>query len=330
MSGNTRGRFLWGYRPLHPEFRKRIRISTTSKYNFGTLQWKSVLGESNRCYFRFRTTSGAGGTILPQQLKANGAVGSANVELSGQHLGDIQSLFLHHPAGHAVKREPEDLSHHRKNGQDKGRQHKVVLVTAAGHSDLVVDVVDNNNTAVKDEFVHSPRHGGRSIDGTPSSTSSLMAQDAGPGAPVEIVTAEGLKSGLGYGGHVGGSGSPSPVPYAEHQYGQAASGYATASAGRSSASSGFAGDPYYREYFAEQPSYAAQLRQVPGGGGGGGAGAATAASFVERYVRQSTAYQNKGVIAAAGLTVDLPSPDSGIGADAITPRDQAAIQQVGL
>lgn len=33
-------------------------------------------------------------------------------------------------------------------------------------------------------------------------------------------------------------------------------------------------------------------------------------------------------VTAAGLTVDLPSPDSGIGADAITPRDQNNIQQV--
>lgn len=36
----------------------------------------------------------------------------------------------------------------------------------------------------------------------------------------------------------------------------------------------------------------------------------------------------KTVTSAAGLTVDLPSPDSGIGTDAITPRDQNNIQQV--
>lgn len=35
-------------------------------------------------------------------------------------------------------------------------------------------------------------------------------------------------------------------------------------------------------------------------------------------------------VTAAGLTVDLPSPDSGIGADAITPRDQNNIQQVRI
>lgn len=40
-------------------------------------------------------------------------------------------------------------------------------------------------------------------------------------------------------------------------------------------------------------------------------------------------YAKTGVT-AAGLTVDLPSPDSGIGTDAITPRDQNNIQQVSM
>jgi len=116
-------------------------------------------------------------------------------------------------------------------------------------------------------------------------------------------------------------------------------GYITTSTGRAP----FA-DPYaYREYFggaaaaAEQGPYGPQLggssgRQTASYGSdasdsGVVSNAAATASFVERYVRQSS-YHNKGVIAAAGLTVDLPSPDSGIGADAITPRDQNAIQQV--
>lgn len=38
---------------------------------------------------------------------------------------------------------------------------------------------------------------------------------------------------------------------------------------------------------------------------------------------------SKSGVTAAGLTVDLPSPDSGIGTEAITPRDQNNIQQVG-
>lgn len=56
-------------------------------------------------------------------------------------------------------------------------------------------------------------------------------------------------------------------------------------------------------------------------------------SLMERYVRSqaagpAAAYHTKAVIAASGLTVDLPSPDSGIGADTITPRDPTAIHQV--
>lgn len=111
------------------------------------------------------------------------------------------------------------------------------------------------------------------------------------------------------------------------------------STGRPSSSTGFTvSDPYYREYFTTvasgagtpEPVYSSQLRQSQLGYGEETAGASATTSFVERYVRQS-AYHGKGVIAAAtaaGLTVDLPSPDSGIGADAITPRDQNTLQQV--
>jgi transcription factor CP2-like protein len=52
---------------------------------------------------------------------------------------------------------------------------------------------------------------------------------------------------------------------------------------------------------------------------------------MERYVRSNVYHSNKTAVSAAtvaGLTVDLPSPDSGIGAEAVTPRDQTAIQQV--
>lgn len=300
-----------------------------------------------------RSTSAAGSAsasaLLSSQLRtANGVVsGPSGLELGGPQLGDLQGLFLHHHQAPQVKREPEDLSHYRKpSAVDKGK-HKVVLVTA-GHPDLVVDVVNNNSstTTIKDEFIHSPQHGSRSINGTPSSTSSLINADPNPS--IEIISTDGLKSEMAYSTHIftpmsnaqphGGSGTPSPIPYSEHgtQYttsvSQGSSGYVTTSAGRSSASSGFA-DPYYREYFAsEQSPYSGQVRQLPAYADSpesGGTAAATTASFVERYVRQSSAYHSsKGVIAASGLTVDLPSPDSGIGADAITPRDQAAIQQV--
>lgn len=49
--------------------------------------------------------------------------------------------------------------------------------------------------------------------------------------------------------------------------------------------------------------------------------------FTTAHTKSGSIYA-KTVTSAAGLTVDLPSPDSGIGADAITPRDQNNIQQV--
>lgn len=144
-----------------------------------------------------------------------------------------------------------------------------------------------------------------------------------------------------------GSGTPSPTPYSDHniQYTQSTMGggpvgsgaaiYSTSS-GRPSSSGAFSvsADPYYREYFTTvasgagtpEPVYSSQLRQGQLAYGEEVASGGATASFVERYVRQQ--YHGKGVIAAAGLTVDLPSPDSGIGADAITPRDQNTLQQV--
>lgn len=226
-----------------------------------------------------------------------------------------------------------------------------MLVSSGGgqHGDLVVDV-----NSVKDENhrgLHSPQHGSRSVNATPTSThshSSLLADGSNTG-PIEFISSDGIKpamyatqifAAMTNNGH-GGSGTPSPIPYSDHvtQYTQSGSvggaSYATAS-GRTATTAAFAvSDPYYREYFTTvssgggtpEPVYSGQLRQTQAYSEDIGGGATT--SFVERYVRQP--YHTKSVIAAAtaaGLTVDLPSPDSGIGADAITPRDQNALQQV--
>lgn len=318
---------------------------------------------------------------MPQLKSTNGLIGSGSggLEIGAGHLSDLQGLFLHQQP---LKREPEDLSHHRGVGKDNGvdglktigGRPKVVLVAPCNsgqqqqdqQQQLVVDVVNNNNSqqannnnnnsGVKEEYVggghHSPQHNSRSINGTPSSTSSLITEMNPPPPAIELIaTADGLKP--MYNTHIfttmsgqhADSGTPSPNSY-EHQQQQYTTssvlsgnpgGYITTSAGRAP----FA-DPYaYREYFSgpgtatEPGPYGTQLgggRQTASYGSdasdpGVVSNAAATASFVERYVRQSS-YHNKGVIANAGLTVDLPSPDSGIGADAITPRDQNAIQQV--
>lgn len=250
-------------------------------------------------------------------------------------------MFLH---GQQLKREPEDLSHHRKSPADldggivKGARQKVLLVTPGGE-DLVVDVVNNN---IKDEL-GSPQHGGRSLNGTPTSTGSVLVEQ-----PVELIAADGLKSTMSYSTQIFSpmanathSGTPSPNPYNDHvgQYtsssqGGISAGYITTSAGtiRGSSSSAFTvSDPYYREYFSGEQTYVRQ--QVPvyaeSPDGVGGTISSGSSAFVDRYVRgQNSVYHGKGVIGAAGLTVDLPSPDSGIGADAVTPRDQTQMQQV--
>lgn len=247
---------------------------------------------------------------------------------------------------------------------------QVVLVSSNGQpSDLVVDV-NSPHTVIKDESQHiqhrglnSPQHGSRSINGTPTSTHSSLLADGSNTGPIELIASSdgGLKPAMyttQIFTHGSASGSPSPIPYSDHnaQYtqsalnGSVASSYVTGGLSNNGASSVRTGngavtaaftvaDPYYREYFTTvtsgagtpEPVYATQLRQNQLGGysdSAEGSNAVATASFVERYVRQSSAYHSKGVIAAAGLTVDLPSPDSGIGADAITPRDQNALQQV--
>ena len=260
-----------------------------------------------------------------------------------------QQQQLHHQQ-FIVKREPEDLSHrHKVSGSppilDAGTtgsiiisgksgsaggapRHKLVLVSTNGGTtatvagDLVVDVVNSSSATIKEEIpshrgLNSPQHGSRSINGTPSSTSSLLGPDGGSastaGGPIELIATDGLKPPMSYSTqiftsmnnaqHHGGSGTPSPIPYADHvpQYttttvsqGGGGAGYVTTPASgniRASSSAAFAvADPYYREYFttvaggasAEQGYTTTQVRQqIPpyadspegsGGGGGGGGG----------------------------------------------------------
>lgn len=92
-------------------------------------------------------------------------------------------------------------------------------------------------------------------------------------------------------------------------------------------SSTFISEPYYREYFAGDGSQGyAQSRTIYGDAA---EPLPPQSAYEGRFVThaKSTPGYTK-TVTAAGLTVDLPSPDSGIGADAITPRVQTTIQQV--
>ncbi|KAJ9579370.1 hypothetical protein L9F63_024520 [Diploptera punctata] len=156
--------------------------------------------------------SGAGHELIAPPTAALSPASPVTVasaaELQGLFLHHQQQQQLHHPHLHhqqlIVKREPEDLSHHRhkssasppildsgsiiisnKSGSaTAGARHKLVLVSAANGGttgDLVVDVVNNNSASIKEELpshrgLNSPQHGSRSINGTPSSTSSLLEE----------------------------------------------------------------------------------------------------------------------------------------------------------
>lgn len=118
-------------------------------------------------------------------------------------------------------------------------------------------------------------------------------------------------------------------------------------------------EPYYREYFSDGQNYVQATRSLYSGGGVSSADSgdnhgspgmahpgmaayesrlapiqSASDSYASHHNNNNTTSVNKNTpiyakaVTAAGLTVDLPSPDSGIGADAITPRDQTNIQQV--
>lgn len=117
----------------------------------------------------------------------------------------------------------------------------------------------------------------------------------------------------------------------------------------------FASEPYYREYFADGQNYVQATRSIYSGSADSGDNngspvmahpgmsayesrlapiQSASDSYAAHHNNNNTSSVNKNTpiytkaVTAAGLTVDLPSPDSGIGADAITPRDQNNIQQV--
>lgn len=94
-----------------------------------------------------------------------------------------------------------------------------------------------------------------------------------------------------------------------------------------------AADPFYRDYFSNNGStansnpndqqYARAVAQLAYSS----SGEVHESTFVDRFIRgQSGVYKQQPQ--GTGLTVDLPSPDSGIGVDAVTPRDQSVAQQV--
>lgn len=96
----------------------------------------------------------------------------------------------------------------------------------------------------------------------------------------------------------------------------------------SGTSATFIAEPYaYREYFDAQGYIPSRTTTIYSEAAETPTTIGYEARYTTSHPKASSIYA-KTVTSAAGLTVDLPSPDSGIGAESITPRDQNNIQQV--
>ncbi|XP_077496796.1 grainy head isoform X2 [Amblyomma americanum] len=84
-------------------------------------------------------------------------------------------------------------------------------------------------------------------------------------------------------------------------------------------------DQYVQQAVRQQHLVAAAV--AAGGGAAGAAYADPEQGFVDRYIRQNGSAAVNGYKSGM-LTVDLPSPDSGIGEATMTPRDSASLPQI--
>lgn len=113
----------------------------------------------------------------------------------------------------------------------------------------------------------------------------------------------------------GGSSPPRPVYSNSTEYYRPSTVdyYATATT---------AGTDQYQQVVRQQHLVAAA---VAAGGAGGAAYAEPEPGFVDRYIRQNGSVNG---YKSGMLTVDLPSPDSGIGDTTMTPRESASLPQI--
>ncbi len=100
------------------------------------------------------------------------------------------------------------------------------------------------------------------------------------------------------------------------------------------------GDSFYRDYFNSSASSNANANAANSGSNSEqqyaravaqlaySSGDVHESAFGDRFIRTQAGVYKPQQQQGTGLTVDLPSPDSGIGVDAVTPRDQSVAQQV--
>ncbi|KAK4319050.1 hypothetical protein Pmani_009977 [Petrolisthes manimaculis] len=214
-----------------------------------------------------------------------------------------------------VKPEPEDLTRRTVSPADRGvlcdkRRPLLPPPPPQGESPPALDVAptlkdDLEQQVIKEELEH---HGLKLESGErPRSNQTLVIQ-----APLD----SGEKMSAGTGSYLSGFSASSPQSSYEHYLASSPQPYSTSTspAVRGSPAMYTGTDNYYRDYYASsEPQYVVR-QEYP----------STDTAFVERYLRPP--YKTNGV--SSTLTVDLPSPaDSGISADAITPRDQPVLAQ---
>ncbi|XP_058053895.1 protein grainyhead [Anopheles bellator] len=204
---------------------------------------------------------------------------------------DIQGLLLGAQSAISVKREPEDLRKEPKNPRSQK-----------------VSSSSSSSSSLPSPHVREPPPS----PGSPSTETMYAAPGSTQiylqGPSHQNSTAASASSNVN-------TNSPSPGSYAQYDM------YPPNRLGPGG--SAFITEPYtYREYFDNQ-GYA-PARTIYGTATDS-EGPQPATTYEGRFTKTGSIYTK--TITSAGLTVDLPSPDSGIGADAITPRDQNNVQQ---
>ncbi|XP_037927042.1 protein grainyhead isoform X3 [Hermetia illucens] len=275
-------------------------------------------GSASFVYEYYKVTDNKDGLhwSAPTTAKLNGQ--TTPLDVSGLSQNEIQGLLLgSHPSAASaaatatspsattvvvtdqqnisVKREPEDL---RMDPKCEGRK---VLVVQSPPPSIEIKEPPPSPGSPSAETMYAATGGTQIYLQGPHQTSSA-ATTAGSNVNAQ---------------------SPSPGPYVTtDQYGM----YTRLTTGTGST---FISEPYYREYFAaDGQGYAPATRTIYGDSDGPQSGTTYEGRFATTatHTKNGTPVYAK-TVTAAGLTVDLPSPDSGIGADAITPRDQNNIQQ---
>ncbi|KAJ6641308.1 Protein grainyhead, partial [Pseudolycoriella hygida] len=217
------------------------------------------------------------------------------IDVSSLSQNDIQGLLLGaHPSSQNihVKREPEDL---RKDPNPKCSRNQKVLVVQTSPS-----------LQVKEP---PPSPGSPSSENMYGAAGGTQIYMQGPSHQTSSATSSASNV---------NTNTPSPGPYVSDQYGMY-------TARLPSGGTAFMTEPYYREYFAGDAQGYAPARAIYGDADGPQGSGTYEGRFSNHHSKNTPVYAK--TVTAAGLTVDLPSPDSGIGTDAITPRDQNNIQQ---